>query len=103
MSSFKDMVARDREIFINVDEFGDEHDIEGSKINVVLEDEQIEDIDETKALSQATLIMFAKTEELPVYRNQGESLYIDDVGYTVQTWLEEMGITKVTLTLPEGY
>lgn len=103
MSSFKDMVARDREIFINVDEFGDEHDIEGFKINVVLEDEQIEDIDETKALSQATLIMFAKTEELPVYRNQGESLYIDDVGYTVQTWLEEMGITKVTLTLPEGY
>lgn len=103
MSSFKDMVARDREIFINVDEFGDEHDIEGLKINVVLEDEQIEDIDETKALSQAALIMFAKTEELPVYRNQGESLYIDDVGYTVQTWLEEMGITKVTLTLPEGY
>lgn len=103
MSSFKDMVARDREIFINVDEFGDKHDIEGFKINVVLEDEQIEDIDETKALSQATLIMFAKTEELPVYRNQGESLYIDDVGYTVQTWLEEMGITKVTLTLPEGY
>ena len=103
MSSFKDMVARDREIFINVDEFGGEHDIEGFKINVVLEDEQIEDIDETKALSQATLIMFAKTEELPVYRNQGESLYIDDVGYTVQTWLEEMGITKVTLTLPEGY
>lgn len=103
MSSFKDMVARDREIFINVDEFGDEHDIEGFKINVVLEDEQIEDIDETKALSQATLIMFAKTEELPVYRNQGESLYIDNVGYTVQTWLEEMGITKVTLTLPEGY
>ena len=103
MSSFKEMVAKDRDVFINFDEFGEEHDVEGAKIIVVLEDDQIEDIDEGKALSQATLIMFAKTEELPVYRNQGETLYIDDVGYTVQTWLEEMGITKVTLTLPEGY
>lgn len=103
MSTFRDMVAKDRDVFINSDEFGEEHDIEGTKIIVVLEDDQIEDLDEGKALSQVTLVMFAKTEELPAYRNQGETLYIDDVGYTVQTWLEEMGITKVTLTLPEGY
>ena len=103
MSRFKDMVAVDRDVFLNIDEFGDEHDIEGTTLTVVLEDDQIEDLDESKALSQATVILFAKTEELPIYKNQGETLYIDDVGYTVQTWLEEMGITKVTLTLPEGY
>lgn len=36
MSAFKDLVEADREIFINIDEFGEAHDIDGTVINVVL-------------------------------------------------------------------
>jgi hypothetical protein len=97
------MVEADREIFINLDEFATEHDVDGSMIHIVLEDEQVESKDETQALSQSALIMFAKTEELNGRKMQGETLYIDDVGYTVQTWLDEMGVTKVTLSLPESW
>lgn len=103
MSQFKDLVAADRDIVINVDEFGDEHDIDGNVIKVVLEDEQIRDIDDTEALSESAVILFAKTEDLGNRKMRGETLFIDDVGHTVTRWLDEMGVTKVTLSLPESW
>ncbi len=103
MSAFRDMVESDRATFINIDEFGDEHYVDGEKIKVVLEDEQVEAKDDTQALSQSVMTMFAYTEELNGRKMQGESICIDDVDYTVQTWLDEMGITKVTMSLPESW
>ena len=111
MSAFKDLVEADREIFINIDELGEAHDIDGTVINVVLEDEQIEELKSKQTqssptavlLSQSDLILFAKTEELPERKTRGEILYIDDVGYTVDTWLDEMGITRITLHEPESW
>ena len=111
MSIFKDLVEADREVFINIDEFGESHDVDGTVINVVLEDEKIEELNGSQTqssptavlLSQSDLILFAKTEELPARKMRGETLYIDDVGYTVDTWLDEMGITRITLHLPESW
>lgn len=104
MSTFQDMVAADRDaVFLNLDEFGEEHDVDGEKIRVVLEDTQIIEKDGTQALSDATNRLFAKTEDLNGRKMAGETLYIDDVGYTVKSWLDEMGITVVYLELPESY
>ena len=47
--------------------------------------------------------LYAKTEELNGRKMAGETLYIDDVGYTVKSWLDNMGITTVILELPESY
>lgn len=103
MSFFKDLVTADRDIVINIDEFGDEHNIDGNDIKVVLVDEQIRNIDDTEALSEAAAILFAKTEELGDRKMRGETLFIDDVGYTVLKWLDEMGVTRVVLSLPESW
>lgn len=103
MSFFKDLVAADRDIVINIDEFGDEHDIDGTVLKVVLEDEQIREADDAEALSESAVVMFAKTEELGYRKMRGETLYIDDVGYIVQKWLDEMGVTRVVLSLPESW
>lgn len=103
MSFFKELMAADRDIVINIDEFGDEHDIDGTVLKVVLEDEQIREADDTEALSESAVVMFAKTEELGDRKMRGETLYIDDVGYIVQKWLDEMGVTRVVLSLPESW
>lgn len=103
MSTFKDLVESDLSVFINLDEFAEEHDIDGNVINVVLEDEAIIDKDDTQALSESAMVLYGKTEELGSRKMRGETLYIDDVGYTVNSWLDEMGITKVTLSLPESW
>ena len=109
MSAFKDMVEADRDnVFLNLDEFADEHDVDGKIIRVSLQDEQIEEGSQGQGLSalglsDSTLVMYAKTEDLNGRKMAGETLYIDDVGYTVITWLEEMGITTVILRLPESW
>ncbi len=103
MSAFHDLVEADRATFLNLDEFGTEHDVDGATITVVLQDEQVEEKEAAQALSRSMVTMFARTEELTTRKMQGETLYIDGVGYTVDTWLEEMGITKVELSLPESW
>ena len=109
MSAFRDMVKADRDnVFLNLDEFADEHDVDGNVIRVSLQDEQIEEGSQGQGLSalglsDSTLVMYAKTEDLNGRKMAGETLYIDDVGYTVITWLEEMGITTVILRLPESW
>ena len=37
MSAFKDMVAKDRDIFLNLEELGEEHDVSGSTITCLLQ------------------------------------------------------------------
>ncbi len=104
MSAFTDMVASDRDsVFLNLDEYSEEHDIDGKVIKVVLENVSIEEKDNTQALSEATYRLYAKTEELNGRKMAGETLYIDDVGYTVKSWLDNMGITTVILELPASY
>lgn len=101
--TLKDLVEADRDIVLNLDEFADEHNVNGKTMNVVLEYEQIEDVDDVQALSKSAMVLFGKTEELGERRMRGETLYIDDVGYTVERWLDEMGITRINLSLPESW
>lgn len=103
MSIFKTLVEKDRTVFINPDEFGELHDVDGEDIIIVLEDEQIESADDDVTLSRSVKTMFARTEELKGRKMRGEAIYIDNVAYTVDTWLEDMGVTKVTMSLPEVY
>ena len=103
MSLFKDLVAADRDIVLNLDDFAEEHDINGMTLKVVFENEAVKDVDDAEVLSKSSVVLFAKTEELGERRMRGETLYIDDVGYTVDRWLDEMGVTKVTLSLPESW
>lgn len=104
MSAFQDMVRTDRDaVFLNLEEFGSEHEVDGAVISVVLEEEQLTEKDGTQALSESTVTLFAKSEDLNGRKMAGETLYIDDVGYTVISWLDNMGITTVTLSLPESW
>lgn len=103
MSAFLDMVESDRAIFLNVDEFAEEHVVDGETIKVSLQDEEIGEKDDAQAVSKSAKVMYARTEDLQGRKMRGETIEIDDVGYMVETWLDEMGVTKVTMSLPESW
>ena len=103
MSAFTELVDSDLDIFLNGDEFADDHEIDGKTVRAVLENEQVEEKEAANALSRSIITLFAKTADLPARKMQGETLYLDNVGYTVETWLEEMGMTRVMLSLPESW
>ncbi len=101
MSAFKALVESDRAVFLNLDEFGEKHEVDGEEITVALQDEQIEAKDDDVTLSKTVKVMYARTEELNGHKMRGEAIYIDGVAYTVETWLDEMGVTRVAMSLPE--
>lgn len=99
MSAFKDMVLRDRDILLNAEELGEEHDIDGETVVCVVDDQTNRDRQGGKefAVAQSTVLFYVRCEDLPMRREPGEALRFDGVPYTVETWDEDMGIATVAL------
>lgn len=99
MSAFKEMVARDRNVVLNGDEFGELHEIEGEEITCVIDAiEAKESKGGTEyATAQSCKVLFAKCEDLPRRKGYGAELMVDGIPYTVQSWDEDGGIATITL------
>ena len=70
MNTFKEMMAADRGIFLNLDEFGDEHVIEGQTITAVLDEETFAESKKGEDIGLAAFdfVLFARVEDLPEQR-----------------------------------
>ena len=96
MSKFTEMVAADRDdIFLNLDEFGERHRIEGKTITAVLENG--ESGAASIGLAEYDLVVFAKSEDLPKRRPAGESLNVDGREFSIVAWREDCGIAEIQL------
>ena len=103
--SFKAMVEADRRrTFLNLDEFGEKHTVEGRAIAAVLDDNALKERQGGQELSvaESSLLLYAAVEDLPARRPAGEGLNVGaraDHGreYIVNDWSEDMGIATVAL------
>ncbi len=97
--SFKDMLAADRAIFLNIDELGELHTVEGSQITVVIDDDKLKERQSGAevGVAESTLLLFAYSEDLPARRAPGESINVDGREYIVDDWSEDMGIAQLAL------
>lgn len=105
MSAFRDMVETDRtETFLDMDMFADRHKIDGRQITCIFED----DISHAKGgiseygIAERQFVLFGLTEDLPKRKTFGSGMSIDGRQYLVTDWMDEIGITKITLTSAEG-
>jgi hypothetical protein len=98
--SFKAMVEADRRrTFLNLDEFGEKHAVEGRTIAAVLDDNALKERQGGQELSvaESSLLLYAAVEDLPARRPAGEGLNVDGREYIVNDWSEDMGIATVAL------
>lgn len=97
--SFKEMVARDRALFLNLDEFGEEHRIDGRKVTVVLDDNALKERQGGAELSvaESSLLIYAAVEDLPTPKAPGAGMNVDGREYIVDDWSIDMGIATVAL------
>lgn len=98
--SFKEMVTKDvRSTFLNLEEFGEEHRVEGKTITAVIDDNALRDRQGGQELSvaESSLLLYAAVEDLPARRPAGEGLNVDGREYIVNDWSEDMGIATVAL------
>ena len=99
-SGFKSMVNADRRsVFLNLEDFGEIHRVEGRDVMVVLDDDTLKDRQGGQELgvAESSLLLFAAVEDLPPRRPAGEGLNIDGREYIVNDWREDMGIATVAL------
>ena len=100
MSTFKEMMAADRGIFLNLDEFGDKHVIEGRTITAVVDEEVFGESKKGDDIGLAAfdLVLFACCEDLPAQRPSGESLNVDGKECTIVSWRTDAGMASVYLS-----
>ena len=94
------MVANDlRTTFLNLEEFGEEHRVEGKTITAILDDDTLKDRQGGQELSvaESSLLLFAAVEDLPARRPAGEGLNVDGREYIINDWREDMGLATIAL------
>ncbi|MGJ0848265.1 hypothetical protein ACR77J_16355 [Tissierella praeacuta] len=103
MSKFKDYIKSDLDIFINNDEFAEEHDVDGEIVTCILD----EDIDKERNINSETkhfegvfknqCSLFIKTSDIEKPSIQ-QGMSIDGFLYSVTNVSESEGIYEIELT-----
>jgi len=98
---FKEDVATDiNEVFMNIEEYGTLHSIEGGEpITCIFDDETLRErlSGQEIGVAESTVLLFASTADLPSKKPAGSHLNIDGGEYIIDDWAEDMGMSQIAL------
>lgn len=105
--SFKEQVQKDIAVFLNLDEFAELHDIDGSQVLAVIDndilkirsDRQSERYD---GVYKGEFVVFVKADNLPSRPVYGQHMRLDGRLYQVAECTENMGVLEITLEANES-
>ncbi len=110
MSGFKDMVAADIDnVFLNTDEFAEEHNLNGTICKCILQDESVMEalsIDEQmnqnyQGLYGSRLIVNCKAADLPMVPVTDQTFRVEGKLYLVESCANDMGMLTIQLVANE--
>lgn len=104
--TLKDEIAEDiYNVFLNEDDFGEEHTVDGNTIKCMFDDDKLTERQGSNelAVSDSSLLLFAKSVDLPPRKVSGERLTIDGKNYVVDDWKENLGMSEIVLHHGESY
>lgn len=102
--SFKDILKNDiKATFLNPDEFGETHTVQGKEMVVVLDD--LENVEREKKLQSTTaggiharqIFMYVAADDFGAFPAPGGLITLDGARYTVVDATDESGIYGITL------
>ena len=100
MRSFKDFAQTDSSFFFNNKEFGETIDIEGTPVNVVIDNDTLK-INELKnggeGLANNGLLFYVQKNVLPFKPHPEQDLIVDDIYYVITDLQEDDFVYTVTL------
>lgn len=94
------MVKADRiEVFLNIDEFGEIHTVEGKPIPIVIDNDELKERQSGQdiAVAESSTLFYARTEDLPRRRPAGENININGRECMIDDWQEDMGLSTIVL------
>ena len=97
--SLKDEILNDIDnVFFILEDFGEEHIIDGKSVICVLDDDalKLRSGSNELSVSESTLLLFAKVSDLP-RKVVGDELLIDGRIYIVDDWKVNLDVAEVAL------
>ena len=102
--SFKDAIADDLGVFMDCDEFADLHIVNGKKMSVVIDDNELLERDKSKLLNapvngtyKARRLIFVEKESFGARPALDSVLVLDSRQYRVRGATEESGLLAIEL------
>lgn len=100
--SFKECIASDTEIFMNLEEFGEYHIVDGKEILVIVDDNeytQRAQREESKVdgIFKKTKLFYVKQQDFGNLPAVGRVIRFDKKDYIVKSAINEDGIYSITL------
>lgn len=105
MSIFKNLVASDiNNVFLNLDELGEEHVIDGEKVTCVICEDGMLDRQggAVAAVGQSIMTIYANMDDVPDRKGYGAELMVDGIPYMIDTWEENMGMATIKLFITQN-
>ena len=100
MSGFKKAVEFDRRaVFLHNDFFGEEVRVEGKRISIVLDNDELKNRQggQDLAVAESGTLFYACVEDLPPRRAPGSNLNVNGRECIIDDWQEDMGMATVVL------
>ena len=99
--TFKDQVKRDiTDVFINVDEFADEHTVNGKKMHAVLDDNELQEhpsSDSVSGIYGEQTVLYVASEDYGLAPRKDATVTVDGVRYRVAGSTTEMGVYRIII------
>lgn len=104
MRTFKDFIRNDMKSFFNLNEFAEEHTINGKKITIIIDNNKLIERaqKEFDGLSVGEILYYVKSEDLGEMPEQGTSQYFDGRNMFIFNIREDNGIYEVILQQYRG-
>lgn len=102
--NFKEQLQSDiEEVFLNLDEFAEIHNIEGKKIPVVMDTDQMDKNVQILGLIEADMLIMGKENDFPANLEPGRMLNVDGREMIVANVSRKQGIVEVALRQNRTY
>ena len=98
--SFKEQIARDLDaVFLNLDEFAEIHRVEGARIAVVVDNDQLTTLKKGQILGlvEADMLLMGRESDFPADLEPGRLLNVDGRELIVAISGKSMGMVEVAL------
>lgn len=107
--TFKDFITEDLDVFFNVDEMADKHELEGQELDLIVVDSSLEDLkgfgrDQLNVAQEVFKIfktVYVKSSDFYIPKIDSE-LVLDGESYYVEEAKDQNGVIKIVLSANES-
>lgn len=110
LPNFKDVVAADAAAFLNLDEFGELHNVDGHDITVVIDEDTAHErsrqpldlYNAANGVFISNITLYVRLSDLGYHPVVGQHLRIDGKMYPIVSCGEDMGLLRIGLEVNDA-